>query len=135
MGSCFENLGMKEHAARIYREVAAAATAMATRKESLVALSRLGVKAPVPKPGTCVDLQPAFGCDRTYRACAVVWSCAGSCVEANGVALQVFSRETSQSTEIDRGCELTPAGPNNDSTELAIQVESPHPFSYSVPTP
>lgn len=133
VGMCFENLGMKGQAAQTYREVAAKATTIATRKQSLVALARLGEKLAVPNPGTCADLQPAFGCDRTYHACAVEWSCSGSCLGARGIALQVFSYNKPQSAEIDMGCELDPAGPDNDSTVLATQVESTPPFFYSVP--
>ncbi len=134
VGACYERAGQRKQALRAYRAAAIKAAAMATRKKALLALRLLGQNVAVPQPGKCAALESVSGCGRSYQACALEWKVGGSCSETSGVALQVFSYEKPQSLlgeEFDNG-ESVPDGPENDSAELATEVESSPPFFYSL---
>ena len=133
LGACYERHGKEEQATRAYRDTASKATRMATRKEALLALARLGEEVATPSLGKCAPLRSALACDQTYYACAVEWEDHFSCGGDEGVALQVFAYERPPSPEAYETWEIEPDGADNDSTELATKVESEPPFFFSVP--
>jgi hypothetical protein len=131
--ACYEDLGDERRAMHAYRRAAATAVTIAVRKQALLGMARLGENVALPESGTCRSLETAPGCRLAYHACMLDWRCSGNCWESHGVALQIFSFAKPSSPEEHDTCDFVPAGPDDDSTELATQVEASPPFFYSIP--